>query len=197
MNSAENMTNAFHVVHQTYENINKLMEYCKTIGAEESHYESVVSKFLRYKSDSEVSGWYIQDFILVFQNLNDMELENTWRDGPLYAMEIELYNIDYSIEERKELPLVHLSKFEYDSLENWDNNYLSPTNHWRFFHALRNENVMNIKRNGDYSYIETIDQKASYRNYLGVKKIISKRIPLMDITAQNARELIFGTFDSL
>ena len=34
MNSAENIRNAFIVVHKTYENVKKLMDYCKTIADE-------------------------------------------------------------------------------------------------------------------------------------------------------------------
>lgn len=67
MSSANNIRSAFHVVHQTYENLNKLMEYCKTIAPEQSNYICAVDKFLRYKSDTNVSGWYIQNFILLFQ----------------------------------------------------------------------------------------------------------------------------------
>ncbi|MED4040992.1 MULTISPECIES: hypothetical protein [Niallia] len=198
MNSTDNIKNAFHVIHHTYENVLKLMDYCKTIASEDSNYVSVVNKFLRYKSDSDVSGWYIQDFILIFQNKNDIELENEWRDGPLYVMEIELYNKDLREEQLKGLPCIHLSKFEYESLQKWKSGYIGPADHWRFFHAIRDTKVrMNIQRNGDYSYIEPINQKESDRSYWGVKKIISKRIPLMDITSENVREKVFGTFDSL
>ena len=38
MNSAENIRNAFHVVYQSYANIQKLINYCKTIGLEKSNY---------------------------------------------------------------------------------------------------------------------------------------------------------------
>ena len=82
------------VVHKTYENIHKLMEYCKTIVAEKRNYINVIDKFLRYKSDNEYSGWYIKDFIILFQKKSDIELENEWRDGPIYVMEIELYSDD-------------------------------------------------------------------------------------------------------
>jgi len=66
MNSAENIRNAFNVVHYTFENILKLLDYCKTIAYKDSNYVSVVNKFLRYKSDSDFSGWFIQDFIIIF-----------------------------------------------------------------------------------------------------------------------------------
>nr|WP_263324352.1 hypothetical protein [Neobacillus sp. Marseille-Q6967] len=196
MSSADNIRNAFHVVYHTYENIHKLMDYCKTVASEESNYISVVDKFLRYKSDNDFSGWMIQNFILLFQNKNDLELENEWRDGPLYVLEIELYDASLEPEERKELPCLRLSKFKYQDIPDWDSG-CSPSNHWRFFYPLRNDDIMDIQKDGDYLYITPKDQDASDRYYWGVKKITSKRIPLADITADNVVEKVFKTFDSL
>lgn len=47
MSLAENIRNAFHVVYKSYENIQKLIDYCKTTGLEKSSYVIVVDKFLR------------------------------------------------------------------------------------------------------------------------------------------------------
>lgn len=196
MSSADNIRNAFHVVYHTYENINKLMDYCKTIASEQSNYVSVVDKFLRYKSDNDFSGWFVQNFILLFQNKNDIELENEWRDGPLYVMEIELYDADFELEEIKELPCIRLSKFEYENIQGWTSG-CSPINHWRFYYPLRNGDIMDIQEDGEYSNITVKDLEASNRHYWGVNKITSKRISLTDITADNAVEKLFRTFDSL
>lgn len=196
MSSAENIRNAFHVVYKSYENIQKLIDYCKMISSEKSHYVNVVDKFLRYKSDTNLSGWLIRDFIVLFQDKYDLELNNKWRDGPIYVMEIELFNPEADIEKTTEIPCVRLSKFEYESLQNWTNG-CSPTNHWRFHDPLRNNDIMNIKEESDYLHITSRDQEASDHNYWGVKKITSKRIPLTDITADNVVEKIFQTFDKL
>ncbi|WP_456272424.1 hypothetical protein [Bacillus sp. AK031] len=194
--SSDNIRNAFSVVYHTYENIQKLMDYCKTVGSQESNYVSVVDKFLRYKSDSDFTGWFIQDFILLFQHKNDGELENEWRDGPLYVMEIELYNNGLEPEEKLELPRVRLSKFEYESLHDWQKG-CSPTHHWRFYYPLRKGDLMDIQRKGDTYQITPQDQEASDRHYWGVNKITSTSIPLTDITADNILEKVFHTFDRL
>jgi hypothetical protein len=196
MSSENNIRNAFHVVYQTYENIHKLMDYCKTVASEQSDYVSVVDKFLRYKSDNDFSGWFIQNFILLFQNKNHVELENEWRDGPLYVMEIQLYEGDLEEEERKELPCIHLSKFECENIPNWTRG-CSPANHWRFYYPLRNTDIMDINKDGDTLYITPLDQEASNRYYWGVHKITSKSIPLVDINADNVVEKVFGTFNRL
>ena len=44
-----NLTNAFFVVHQTYENVQKLMNFVREIS-EEFGYECKTDRFLRYKS---------------------------------------------------------------------------------------------------------------------------------------------------
>lgn len=196
MSSTENIRNAFHVVYQSYENIQKLINYCKTIGPEKSNYINVVDKFLRYKSDSSPSGWFIHDFIVLFQNKNDVQLENEWRDGPIYVMEIELYNVESELERLTDLPCIRLSKFEYNNLQDWKSG-CSPTNHWRFYDPLRRNDIMNIQEDEDYLRITARDQEASNQSYLGVKKITSKRIPLTDITADNVVDKIFKTFDNL
>ncbi|WP_062350607.1 hypothetical protein [Bacillus kwashiorkori] len=197
MSSAENIRNAFYVVHKTYQNIEKLIDYCKTVAPDESNYVPAVDKFLRYKSDSNLTGWFIPNFIMLFQNKNDMELENEWREGPIYVMEIELYNPEGGLEGSSQLPQMRLSKFTYESLQNWAPG-CSPTNHWRFFYPLRRHDIMSIKvKEADYMELEVADKEASNRYYWGVQTITSRQIPLTEITADNAIQKIFQTFDRL
>lgn len=197
MNSTNNVNNAFHVVYKTYENIHKLMDYTKTIAPEKSHYVSVVDKFLRYKSDNDFAGWFIGDFILIFQDRDHSEFENEWRDGPLYVMEIELSNGESEMS-NTHLPCIHLSKFMYgtENMQSWSKG-CSPANHWRFYYPLRNKELMNIEMGKDHVLITPINQESSDRHYWGVQQIISKQIPLMDVTADNVVDKIFATFDSL
>lgn len=197
MNSTDNVRNAFHVVYKTYENVHKLMDYTKTIAPEKSHYVSVVDKFLRYKSDNDFAGWFIGDFILIFQDRDHSEFENEWRDGPLYVMEIELYDEDSEMSNTT-LPCIRLSKFIYDTetMQGWSKG-CSPANHWRFFDPLHNKNTMQITVKNDFSILTPLNQDYSHRNYWDVEKIITKQIPLMDVTADNVVDKIFATFDSL
>lgn len=191
MSSSENIRNAFIVVHKTYENIQKLMEYCKTTAAEKSNYISAVDKFLRYKSDNDYSGWYINDFILLFQRKSDPEQENEWRDGPIYAMEIEL-----SSDNPEQIPTVYLSKFEYADIISWQKG-CSPTNHWRFYYPLRNKEIMNIQTNGGTTTAIPKTKELGNQYYWGLTKVSSVSLPLTDINADNAVVKIFGTFDQL
>lgn len=190
MSSAENIRNAFNVVHKTYENIKKLMDYCKTVANEKSQYITAVDKFLRWKSDIDYSGWYIHDFILLFQKRSDAELENEWRNGPVYAMEIELRS-----EDPQKVPSIYLSKFVYAEIDSWYKG-CSAANHWVFYWPLRNRDIMNIETNEGITMAVPKTKEAG-QFYWGLERVTSVSIPLTDITADNALEKIFGSFDKL
>ena len=163
------------------------MDYCKTIADEKSHYIIAVEKFLRYKSDNDYSGWYINDFILLFQKRTDAELENEWRNGPIYAMEIELRSDD-----TQKAHTVYLTKFEYADI-----GYCSPANHWVFYWPLRNRDIMNIETNKELTTAIPKTKEMGERFYWGLEKVSYIGMPLTDITADNALEKIFGSFDKL
>ena len=192
MNSGENIKNALKVIYKTYENIQKLMEYTTTIVVGKTDYISAAPKFLRKKSDNDIKGWLLNDFILLFQNVKgeDCRSGNGWKNDPVYVMEICLGEKD-----NENLPLIYTSKFEYFNLNNWDEG-CSPANHWAFYYPLRNEDHMNFVTKDDYKVITPKNEKCS-NTYWGLKKITSKSVSLFDITADNLLEKIFGEFDNL
>lgn len=193
MNLAENIRNAFTVVHQTYNNIQRLLEHCKITAEEKDNYVSATDKFLRYKSDNDYSGWYIKDFILLFQRKSDPTLENEWRDGPIYVIEIELFSDDT---DQPKIPTVYLSKFEYSAIESWSKG-CSPSNHWRFYYPLRNKDVMNIVSNNGLTIATPKTKELGERYYWGLTKTTSTSISLIDINAENIQEKVFRNFDEL
>lgn len=189
MNLSENIHNALIVMQKTYENISKLLEYCTVISEKETDYTVAVSRFLRYKSDIDTDGWLISDFILLFQNKNDKELENKWRDGPVYGLDIEL---------NEDVPMVFLSKYEYENIESWSQG-CSPSSHWVFDEPMCTDDMDEIEI---FDKITERLPKPSVavqiaKKYWGLKRIVYTKVPLVDITAQNAKELIFGSFEKL
>ncbi|WP_106449555.1 hypothetical protein [Trichococcus alkaliphilus] len=194
MNSVEeNIRNAFIAVHKTYENVDKLMEYSRTIANEKTNYKTANGKFLRWRSDNEISGWCIDDFILLFQRETDKKLNNEWRDGPIYVMEIMLSND----KELEQMPTVYLSKFEYEDISSWYKG-CSPSNHWRFYHPLRNADNMVIQMNGvEISQAIPKTKEIADQYYWGVKKVSFVHLPLVEINAENVEEKIFGNFEKL
>lgn len=190
MSSAENIRNAFKVVNKTYENINKMMNYCKTIADEGDEYIISTPKFLRWKSDNECEGWLINDFILLFQSKEDEELDNEWRDGPIYVLEID-FNYEVT-------PKVYISKFEYKNIETWSKG-CSPSNHWRFYWPIRNEELLNCSEIDDYIiWTPKKDKEVAVDNYYwSIKRAVSYVEELVDINSDNIKEKIFGRFNIL
>lgn len=192
MNSGENINNALQVIYKTYDNVKKLMEYCKTVADEKTDYISSVDKFLRRKSDNDTEAWLLNDFILLFQNekSKDCESGNGWKNDPIYVMEICLGE-----KGKENIPLVYISKYEYLNINEWSEG-CSPANHWVFYYPLRNEDYMIFEQKGEYNVITPKNEKCS-NTYWGLKRIISKSISLFDITSDNVEENIFGEFDTL
>ncbi len=189
MNSAENIRNAFKVVNKTYENINKMMSYCRTIASEGNEYVASIPRFLRWKSDVEVDGWLINDFILLFQSKADKELGNKsgWRNGPIYVLDIDL-NYNY-------IPRVFISKFEYKNMENWTSG-CSPTNHWRFYWPVRNGEEFEFKEIEGYKIGKPKDESVADK-YWGIKRVACYSEELTAINADNIKEKIFDRFTCL
>lgn len=192
MNSRENVKNALQVLFKTYDNVEKLMDYCKIVAAEKTNYVASVNKFLRRKSDNDTVAWLLNDFILLFQNRNhgECESENGWRNGPIYVLEICLGE-----KGSENLPLIYLSKFEYHDLNSW-NEGCSPANHWAFYFPLRYDHYMDFTIEREYKIATPKNEKSS-KTYWGLKKITTKSIDLFEVTSENLEEKIFGEFDKL
>lgn len=190
MNLGENIHNAVVVISKTYENIDKLINYCRNICEKETNYTNSVSKFLRYKSDNDYGGWMIDNFILLFQNKTDRKLKNEWRNGPVFTMEINLADED--------VPKVFLSKFEYENINSWDQG-CSPANHWAFYWPLRREETMDYEEFSDYTVGKpkpSMEEKVA-KDYWGLKRVVYMDKPLTEITSENIKKLIFESFDKL
>lgn len=188
MNLSENLKKAFNVVYKTYENVDKLMKYCDSISGD-CGYESVTRYFLRYKSDINVEGWFIRSFIKLYQSKNDELLDNGWRNGPVFVMEVNF----------EDMPVVYLSKFEYEDVSQLPKG-VSSADHWKF-----SEPVTDQKNDFDRQVLEgkekiivirpkTEDVKARYGN---VKRIIQTTVDLTELNSSSVSEKIFGQFDAL
>jgi len=186
----KNIVNAFKVVYETYENIQKLMSYLKSQAEERKEYVCCSDKFLRWRSDSESSGWLYGSITNVFQNAQDDELENTWRDGPLYVYELNFDSYDEA--------MVNIVRFDYEGIDKWSSNSLSPGDHWIFWWPLYdpNNNIMDYEEDGN-EYHGTILSETMSKRYRGLKRIEGFSVPLVDITAENAYDTFFGGFGRL
>jgi len=82
MNSGENIKNALKVIYQTYDNVQKLMEYTKTIAEEKTDYINSVPKFLRRKSDNATEAWLLMISFYSFR-MQKMRIVKAKTDGKM------------------------------------------------------------------------------------------------------------------
>jgi hypothetical protein len=186
----KNIVNAFKVVYETYANVQKLMSYLKSQAEERKEYVCCSDRFLRWRSDGDSSGWLYGSITNVFQNAQDDELENTWRDGPLYVYELNFGDYDEA--------MVNIVRFDYEGIENWNGSSLSPGDHWIFWWPLYDPkgNIMDHEQNGN-EYRGSVKSDEMSKRYRGIKSMKGFSVPLVEITAENACDTIFGGFSRL
>lgn len=194
MSTGENIKNAIQVLYKTYESVEKMMEQCRTIS-EDAGYVLMSDKFLRWRSDSNSGGWLVNSVILLFQHQSASECDsgNHWRNGPVYVVEICLGVKS----EPERLPELLVSKFEYKNIEEWYEG-CSPANHWVFHQPLHKEKAgsFTMQEVGAFTVYTPNSEKVS-DSYWGMERAVSVAFPLIDITSDNLRDKVFGTFDRL
>ena len=190
MNLGENIHNAFEVVNKTHENVNNLIEFCKLMVNEKKEFDLMSPKFLRYKSDSDYWGWNTTQMFLLFQDMQDEMLENGWRDGPVYVLEILLYDT-YECFETIE-PRLEIAKFEYEDVKNFPSG-VSPTSYYCFTHPLYDLNYEELE---DGTLVADMPEEFTQR-YWGVKRVVCKVELLVDVNNENAYDKILGAFKYL
>lgn len=186
MNSySENIKNAFSVVYNTLENIKKLMEYCDKV-AESNGYCVCTPKFLRNNTDSSVDGWIYNKFLKVYQSSEDEELENGWRNGPLYVLEINL----------EEAPVYYVSKFEYEDVKGWKGG-ISPSSWWAFYFPTDiSDNRIEFNKLDDI-YTVGVPKGAYKKSYWGLERTVFRSGNLIEVNSDNVNINIFGEFNNL
>ena len=190
MNLGENIFNAFEVVNKTHENVDKLIKYCRTMAEERKEFELMSPKFLRYKSDVDYWGWNVRQMFLLFQDMQDELLENGWRDGPIYVLDILLYDPDECFETNE--PRLEMAKFEYENIKDFSPGVFSED--FDGFYCPLYEADYEEMGDGILQGKMTDDMT---QKYWGVKRVVCKVELLTDVNYENAYDKIFGAFKIL
>lgn len=190
MKPGKNISIAFKIVYQTYENLFKLFSYLKSETAKSNEYVLItaLNKFLRTKPEQVFDGWLIQNFILLFQKCGDLILDNGWRNGAIYALEINFD--DY------EVPRAYISRFTYNDIGSWGKGCSPTFDHCVFYDPINNpEGIVDyiIDDGIKYSGVAVGDGDECW----GLKTVQGYTMDLTDITAENAGEKILGSFNLL
>lgn len=193
MSLGKNIHNAFIVVFETLKSIEKLMIKC-TSEIDGEAYHMPADRFMRYSSDLSWEGWIYWSFILLYQRKEDgAVMENGWINAPVYAVEI---NVD---SDTCDEPMVYIAKMNFGDISEWSKG-CSPSNHTLFYNAIHAVDM--------YEEIETenglsrIVAKVGYESkvsssFWGFQNAVCSEIKLVDITADNYKDKIFGTIEYL
>lgn len=192
MTLGENIHNAFAVVFETLQSIEKLMSKCKNeLDAEKYHMPE--KRFLRWSSDRSWDGWIYWSFILLFQRKEDGEvMKNGWINAPVYAVEI---NVDSTT---CDTPKIYVAQMDFGDISGWQSG-CSPSDHYLFYDAIHgndwyeeeeSEGVVTVKPAPGF------EEKAS-RHFWGFRSLRRMEKELVEINQDNYKMMIFGTIEEL
>ena len=162
---------------------------------------STYPKILRYRSEPDSSTWSYSNIILLFQRETDDEFgELGWRNGPVFVLELNLYEPE---SDPIKVPTVLISKYEYDNMTSNDGsvfNYpCSPSLHYMFYDPMYSTDHIKFTENDDWSEYDghVIDKNYADKKWWGLRRIVGFSMPLVNLTGDNAEEIIFGGFNKL
>ncbi|MDQ0896259.1 MULTISPECIES: hypothetical protein [unclassified Paenibacillus] len=114
MNTGENITNAVKVIQRTYENLSRMFKDLDEI-ANRAGFVTITPRFLRYKSDNDITGWMVGGFIKLYQLKEDPEIPGSGglHNGPIYGVDVTLSDEGYSF------PTLTVVKYVYKTLTGW------------------------------------------------------------------------------
>lgn len=186
-NFGKNISTAVEVLTETYKNLQNFFSELDRI-AEEEGFISLTPRFLRWKSDSDPSGWLVTDMIKLYQSENEPDLPNLpeMKSAPIYGVEVDLASEDH--------PAISVIQYTFDFSE-WSR-LPSVSDHWIFYYPFRDDSLFDIdEENGVWT--STPFEKAKKR-YWGIEKAVAIDIPLVEINSpEMVRSEIFQKFDKL
>jgi hypothetical protein len=177
-----NVWNAFRLVRQCNESLQKLLPELDIVAREEGFISIIpaTTSFLRYRSDPDCVGWLISSFIKLYQNSEDQThpIVESLRQGAVFGVEVSM---DWKDDER---PLLYLSRFEYDTdMTSWQHLPV-VTDHAKFYWPLRRDDCELVATS---PYMIRVPPKHLKSPYWGLERVIYTTADLM---AVNSRETI-------
>jgi len=188
----EETIKAFQTVRKAYKDVQKFISRCIALAEEKGEFELAPmtgsNTFLRWSSDRDSDAWLYHSFIVVFQRCSDAKLQNGYRNGPLYVLELNFCDF--------EIPMANVARYDYDDIaRNWPATPISPRDHWILYDPL----YYDLIEFPEYESGELYCGEATepLERYWGLERIMGYEVPLSEITADNAYEKVFGTFKEL
>ncbi|MDG5473119.1 hypothetical protein P6709_15305 [Jeotgalibacillus sp. ET6] len=177
-----NISNAVHVLKETYKNLNKLFSELDRVG-EVHGFNSITPKFLRWKSDSNPEGWLTSNFIKLYQQEGNTPLKHLPN-----MFDEDVFGIEVDLEGEENFPVISIVKFKFD-FAIWTRTP-ATSDHSIFWDPFRNERFFTItKENELWTSQSTAIGKS---RYWGLEKAVAIGIPLLAVNSpEDISEKIF------
>ena len=183
ISAGTNIANAFEVVSETCENVKRLLSFLNQQAREKNEYIPLTAKpLMRLKNDD-----FNDEYILVFQLKKDKK--------SLYVLDVSLWNNENESNKPDEAK-IYISKYEYAKTLNLNKSPISKGDFYQFSDPLCDD-ITDLKYK-ENNYSGTIKENIQAENeYRGLHRVVGFSVPLVDVNADNAEEIVFGGFDSL
>lgn len=184
----ESIIQATKLLRETYKNLNILFQELDRVGEEEG-YATITPRYMRYKSDTDTTGWLTTNFIKLYVKSEKVpESIEDIRDSAWYGVMIDLTDDDH-----QEIPVVSVIRYEFD--QSYWKRLPVVSDHWTFWSPF-NEGEYAI---GGDDRRWTIDSNGKgKKKHSGFEKLIATDVPLFDLkNPEDVRLKIFYEFEKL
>ncbi|AZB44651.1 hypothetical protein CEF21_21470 [Bacillus sp. FJAT-42376] len=165
----QNISAAVEVLLETYKNLEIFFSELDRVGEEEG-FVTLTPRFMRWKSDTDYTGWLIQDFLKLYQ-LEADPVSETFPDlriGNLFGVEVRL---------NEKYPVLSLIRYDVD-YSHWTR-MPAVSDHWVFYGPFKYENFFDINKVGN-RWTSTTREKGIKRHW-GIKRAIAVDLQLVDV----------------
>lgn len=184
----ESIIQATRLLRETYKNLNILFQELDRVGEEEG-YVTITPRFMRYKSDTDTTGWLTTNFIKLYVKSEKIpESIEDIRDLAWYGVMVDLTDDD-----NDEMPLVSVIHYQFDRFH-W-NRLPVVSDHWIFWSPFYDGEYIINRENNKWD----IDSNGkAKKKHSGFEKLVATDVPLFDLTSpDDLREKVFREFEKL
>lgn len=184
----ESIVQATKILRETYKNLNILFQELDRIGEEEG-YVTITPRYMRYKSDTDTTGWLTTNFIKLYVKSEKVpESIDDIRDLAWYGVMVDLTD-----DAHQEIPVVSVIRYQFD--QSYWKRLPVVTDHWTFWSPF-NEGEYEI---GGDDKGWTIDSNGKgKKKHSGFEKLVATDVPLFELkNPEDVRMKIFREFEKL
>lgn len=186
--NGESIVQATNIMIETYENLSILFGELDRVGEREG-YIAITPRFMRYKSDTDYSGWLTTNFIKLYvKTSNPISSIEDIRELDWFGVMVDLLGDD-----EKKIPMVSIIRYQYD--QSYWNRLPAVSDHWAFFLPFVEDGFEILHEGNEWTSTSNVRAK---KKHLGFEIAKAIDIPLFEINSPEDIQIkVFEGFDRL